>query len=182
MLAMRNWFLTALLGLGCFIGGSISVAGVDDSPLDEFMDEVKKELTESRSEAPIRPTAFPKSSINVSESPVHVNKNDEKQKRVAETVTVGAREFALKRSCEFMQVYRVSTNSGFTDTLSLLKYRASLLGAEYLTVLSHREGVNVVQQFLYPQYYFFNDSGTLNRQPIQTVMVVEMYDCGYSDD
>lgn len=182
MLSMRNRFLGALVCLSCFVGDSISIAGVDDSPLDEFMFEVKKELTESRAETPITQNGFPKPSINVSESPVKVKKNDEKQKRAAEKVTVGAREFALERNCEFMQVYKVSTNSDFTDTLSLVKYRASLLGAEYLTVLFHREGVSVIHQFLYPKYYFSNETGTQEAQPIQTVMVVEMYDCGHVDD
>lgn len=160
------------------------LGGVDPFPVDELMEMVDKEATTSEPRTPPSP---PRSAVNKTEQPTVVtdptepgrgSAGDRDPVSLPTEVKVGARHFALAEGCHFMQVYRVATDSDFTDTLALVKYRAGALGAEYVTVLFHREGGvhTLVQSFLDATYVL--RSGTAN-PVIRTVMAVEMYDCAH---
>jgi|GEM_PF-3594552 len=181
----------------CFVLTPLTaVGGVDPFPIDELMEMVDNETRTQTS--PAQGTV--RSSANRTEQPTRV----EPLKPLAEsvepdppapplteaskrelnpstkfaegTMTVGARGFAIDAGCVFMQVYRAATDSDFTATLNLVRYRASSMGAEYLTVLFHQEGVNSrLAESFFDSVYLLQ---THTVEPtIQTVMVVEMYDC-----
>lgn len=160
------------------------LGGVDPSPIDDLMEMVDEEAV---TDEPRTPPSPPRSAVNKTEQPTVVTDPTEPNQAAAAgqdqvalptEVKVGARQFALAEGCHFMQVYRVATDSDFTDTLALVKYRAGALGAEYVTVLFHREGGvhTLVQSFLDATYLL--RSGTAE-PVIRTVMAVEMYDCAH---
>ena len=119
----------------------------------------------------------PHRSVNKTEQPTIITAEEMIRGKQNTSVKVGAREFALARGCQFMKVYKVATNIDFTETLKLVKYRSSALGAEYITIIHHQEGGshNAVQGFFDATYLV--GSSTTQRPTIKTVMTVEMYDC-----
>ena len=119
----------------------------------------------------------PHRSVNKTEQPTIITAEEMIRGKQNTSVKVGAREFALARGCQFMKVYKVATNIDFTETLKLVKYRSSALGAEYITIIHHQEGGshNAVQGFFDATYLV--GSSTTQRPTIKTVMAVEMYDC-----
>ena len=119
----------------------------------------------------------PHSSVNKTEQPTIITAEEMTRGKQNTSIKVGAREFALARGCQFMKVYKVATNIDFTETLKLVKYRSSALGAEYITIIHHQEGGshNAVQGFFDATYLV--GSSTTQRPTIKTVMTVEMYDC-----
>lgn len=185
--------LFAALTISAWVGFTplTAISGVDSSPIDELMEIVEEEtsidVSTSSNHGSIR------SSANKTEQPTRVRppergSSSPGQSETSEgatkatakfpegTMTVGARGFAIEAGCVFMQVYRAATDSDFTATLELVQYRASSMGAEYLTVLFHQEGVNprLAENFFDSVYLL--QTRTVN-PTIQTVMVVEMYDC-----
>ena len=119
----------------------------------------------------------PHRSVNKTEQPTIITAEEMIRGKQNTSIKVGAREFALARGCQFMKVYKVATNIDFTETLKLVKYRSSALGAEYITIIHHQEGGshNAVQGFFDATYLV--GSSTTQRPTIKTVMTVEMYDC-----
>lgn len=197
-------FLARCIFSTCLVLAPVTAnSGVESFPISEFMDMVDEETHTKRSTLTNQSASTPavRSSANKTENPTKVespmmvpvepskvgtqtpqsSNNDQsapkKQRSFIEgTMTVGAREFALAAECEFMQVYRAATDADFSATLDLIRYRASSMGAEYLTIIFHQEGVSKsLAESFFDSVYLFQ---TGNIQPtIQTVMVAEMYDC-----
>lgn len=174
---MRQKLVTAVSLLWMSIS-SPGWGGVDDSPIDELMEKVQKESIPED-----KPVVLPneiRASANTTNEPTIVDESEhlETDKSTSE-VKVGARHFAIENGCEFMQVYRVATDSDFTETLQLIKYRSRLLGAEFLTISHHSEGNYYLNghNFFIPTY-LMRSYGRSEVPLIRTVMVAEMYDCG----
>ena len=183
-------FLAASIVAACSVLTPLAaVSGVDPSPIDELMEMVD---TETRTQtAPVQGAI--RSSANRTEEPTRVkplepdpsipsldetteHESSASVKYAEGTMTVGARGFAIDAGCVFMQVYRAATDSDFTATLDLVRYRASTMGAEYLTVLFHQEGVNSrLAESFFDSVYLLQTNTV--EPTIQIVMVVEMYDC-----
>jgi hypothetical protein len=51
------------------------------------------------------------------------------------SVIVGSQVYAAVNACHLIKRYRVITNDDFTGTMNLMKYRASLMGAKWITVI-----------------------------------------------
>ncbi len=189
--------LAIATGLACLVLTPVTaVGGVDPFPIDALMDMVDEE---TRAQTPTSPAdGAVRSSANRTEQPTRVTPRKPLSEPLREpptasstrsedatdadirfaegTMTVGARGFAIEAECVFMQVYRAATDSDFTATLDLVRDRASSMGAEYLTVLFHQEGVHSrLAASFFDAVYLLQ---THTAEPtIQTVMVVEMYDC-----
>jgi hypothetical protein len=203
---MRTQNLLAITLLAIF-SPLLAVAGTDPFPIDELLEMAVEEQspqlkaeTKAKAEAEVRANIQakakakaeaeaeiisqviplplpPHSSVNKTEQPTIITAEEMIRGKQNTSVKVGAREFALARGCQFMKVYKVATNIDFTETLKLVKYRSSALGAEYITIIHHQEGGshNAVQGFFDATYLV--GSSTTQRPTIKTVMTVEMYDC-----
>lgn len=57
----------------------------------------------------------------------------------SKSVIVGAYSYAMVNACQPIKRYRIRTNADFTGSMNLLKYRAALMGAKWVTVVNHQE-------------------------------------------
>lgn len=158
------------------------LAGADTFSIDDLMQMVEEE---SRIETSPKPeqeinaallSSPPRDSVNKTEQPTVVSEREIQNISDDKPLKVGAREFAISAGCAFMQIYRVATDTDFTKTLDLVKYRSSALGAEYLTIVYHQEGImhNLVEAFFNSTYLLTSET---SKPAIKTVMIAEMYDC-----
>ena len=96
----------------------------------------------------------------------------------SKSVIVGSQVYAMTNSCTLIKRYRVVTNSDFTGTLNLMKYRASLMGAKWLTIVSHREldrYENSTQ--LSNDQVIYRDGVDIGSSRYLSTVVADLYDC-----
>lgn len=96
----------------------------------------------------------------------------------SKSVIVGSQVYAIVNSCTLIKRYRVVTNSDFTGTLNLMKYRASLMGAKWLTVISHREldrYENSIQTT--SDEVIYRDGVDIGSSRYLSTIVADLYDC-----
>lgn len=96
----------------------------------------------------------------------------------SKSVIVGSQVYAIVNSCTLIKRYRVVTNSDFTGTLNLMKYRASLMGAKWLTVVSHREldrYENSIQTT--SDEVIYRDGVDIGSSRYLSTIVADLYDC-----
>jgi len=96
----------------------------------------------------------------------------------SKSVIVGSQVYAMTNSCTLIKRYRVVTNSDFTGTLNLMKYRASLMGAKWLTIVSHREldrFENSTQ--LSNDQVIYRDGVDIGSSRYLSTVVADLYDC-----
>lgn len=96
----------------------------------------------------------------------------------SKSVIVGSQIYALTNSCQLIKRYKVVTNSDFTGTLNLMKYRASLMGAKWLTIVSHREldrFENSIQ--LNNDQIIYRDGVDIGSARYLSTIVADLYDC-----
>jgi hypothetical protein len=96
----------------------------------------------------------------------------------SKSVIVGSQVYAMTNSCTLIKRYRVVTNSDFTGTLNLMKYRASLMGAKWLTIVSHREldrYENSIQ--LSNDQVIYRDGVDIGSSRYLSTIVADLYDC-----
>jgi hypothetical protein len=96
----------------------------------------------------------------------------------SKSVIVGSQVYAMTNACTLIKRYRVVTNSDFTGTLNLMKYRASLMGAKWLTIVSHREldrYENSIQ--LNNDQVVYRDGVDIGSARYLSTIVADLYDC-----
>ena len=55
------------------------------------------------------------------------------------SIIVGSYNYAMVNACQPIKRYRIRTTADFTGSMNLLKYRAALMGAKWITVVNHQE-------------------------------------------
>lgn len=96
----------------------------------------------------------------------------------SKSIIVGSQTYAITNSCQLIKRYRVVTNSDFTGTLNLMKYRASLMGAKWITIVSHRELdrlENAIQ--LDNDLIIYRDGVDMGSARYLSAIVADLYDC-----
>lgn len=96
----------------------------------------------------------------------------------SKSVIVGSQTYAMTNACQLIKRYRVITNSDFTGTLNLIKYRASLMGAKWMTIVSHREldrFENSIQ--LNNDQVIYRDDIDIGSSRYLSTIVADLYDC-----
>lgn len=94
------------------------------------------------------------------------------------SVIVGSQVYAVANACQLIKRYRVVTNTDFTGTLNLMKYRANLMGAKWITIVQHQE-VDRLENALHwsNQQVIFRDGVDLGSYRYLTTLVADLYDC-----
>jgi hypothetical protein len=96
----------------------------------------------------------------------------------SKSVIIGAQVFATLAGCQFMQRYRVTTNSDFTSSLNLLKYRSSMMGASRITIIQHNQMDNYRDALVSNGSEIIVKQGTtLRGSNVYTSLVGDLYDC-----
>lgn len=96
----------------------------------------------------------------------------------SKSVIVGSQVYAAANACQIIKRYRIVTNTDFTGSLNLMKYRASMMGAKWITVVSHREidrYENSIQ--LSNEQVIFRDGVDIGSARYLTTLVADLYDC-----
>lgn len=96
----------------------------------------------------------------------------------SKSIIVGSQTYAMTNSCQLIKRYRVVTNSDFTGSLNLMKYRASLMGAKWITIVSHREldrMENAIQ--LSNDQVIYRDGVDIGSARYLSAIVADLYDC-----
>ena len=96
----------------------------------------------------------------------------------SKSIIVGSQVYAMTNSCTLIKRYRVVTNADFTGTLNLMKYRASLMGAKWLTIVSHREldrYENSIQ--LSNDQVIYRDGVDIGSSRYLSTIIADLYDC-----
>jgi hypothetical protein len=96
----------------------------------------------------------------------------------SKSIIVGSQTYAITNSCQLIKRYRVVTNSDFTGSLNLMKYRASLMGAKWITIVSHREldrNENAIQ--LNNDQIIYRDGIDIGSARYLSAIVADLYDC-----
>jgi hypothetical protein len=96
----------------------------------------------------------------------------------SKSIIVGSQTYAITNSCQLIKRYRVVTNADFTSSLNLMKYRASLMGAKWITIVSHREldrYENAIQ--LNNDQIIYRDGVDIGSARYLSAIVADLYDC-----
>ncbi len=96
----------------------------------------------------------------------------------SKSIIVGSQTYAITNSCQLIKRYRVVTNADFTGSLNLMKYRASLMGAKWITIVSHREldrTENSIQ--LNNDQIIYRDGIDIGSARYLSALVADLYDC-----
>lgn len=94
------------------------------------------------------------------------------------SVIVGSQVYAMTNSCQLIKRYRVVTNSDFTGSLNLMKYRSALMGAKWITIVSHRELDRFENSWLTNNdEVIFRDGVDIGSARYITSLVADLYDC-----
>lgn len=96
----------------------------------------------------------------------------------SKSVIVGSQIYAAANGCQMIKRYRVITNADFTGTLNLMKYRASLMGAKWISIVSHRELDRYENaRHLANDQIIFQDGYDLGSARYLTTLDADLYDC-----
>lgn len=96
----------------------------------------------------------------------------------SKSVVIGAQVFATLAGCQYMQRYRVTTNSDFTSSLNLLKYRSNMMGASRITIVQHFQMDNYRDALVSNGSEIIVKQGTtLRGSNVYTTLVGDLYDC-----
>jgi hypothetical protein len=96
----------------------------------------------------------------------------------SKSVIVGSQVYAMTNACTLIKRYRVVTNSDFSGTLNLMKYRASLMGAKWLTIVSHRELDRYENSIhLSNDQIVYRDGVDIGSARYLSTIVADLYDC-----
>jgi hypothetical protein len=96
----------------------------------------------------------------------------------SKSVIVGSQVFASANGCQLIKRYRVVTNADFTGSLNLMKYRASLMGAKWITIVSHSEiDRHENARHLANEQIIYQDGYDLGSERYLTRIDADLYDC-----
>lgn len=96
----------------------------------------------------------------------------------SKSIIVGSQVYAAANACQIIKRYRVITNADFTGSLNLMKYRASLMGAKWITIVGHKE----IDRFensmvLNNDQIIFRDGVDIGSSRYLTTLIADLYDC-----
>lgn len=96
----------------------------------------------------------------------------------SKSVAVGSQVQASILGCSNMQQYRIRTNTDFTSTMNLFKYRASLMGSKRVVIVYHAE-VDASESIgeMNVSDVLIREGTTLLGSRIHTTLVGDLYDC-----
>lgn len=96
-------------------------------------------------------------------------------------VEMSSHLYATIAGCTSMQRYKLVTNADFTSSLNLFKYRSSLIGAERVVMVYHREHdtaeVSSLDRHFRGADIVFREGTVYSDIRYVTVMVGDLYDC-----
>ena len=96
----------------------------------------------------------------------------------SKSIIVGSQTYAITNSCQLIKRYRVVTNADFTSSLNLMKYRASLMGAKWITIVSHREVDRLENSIqLSNDQVIYRDGVDIGSARYLSAIVADLYDC-----
>jgi hypothetical protein len=96
----------------------------------------------------------------------------------SKSIIVGSQVYAAVNACQIIKRYRIVTNTDFTGSMNLMKYRAALMGAKWITIVAHREVdrmENSVQ--LNDEQIIFRDGVDIGSARYLTTLIADLYDC-----
>ena len=96
----------------------------------------------------------------------------------SKSVIVGSQVYALVNACQFIKRYRIITNADFTASMNMMKYRASLMGAKWITLVSHRE-IDRFENSVYinNEQIIYRDGVDIGSSRFLTTLIADLYDC-----
>ncbi len=96
----------------------------------------------------------------------------------SKSVIVGSAVYASVNSCQLIKRYRVRTNADFTASLNLMKYRAALMGAKWITIVQHSELDKFENAYqLENDKLILQDGTEIGSSRYLTSIVADLYDC-----
>ena len=122
-----------------------------------------------------------KSKESYKDTTVHSNINYVEEDLVAKQVAVGSKYYAESSKCKVLQRYKVRTNSDFTSSLNLLKYRAAMMGAQRIVIVHHSE-INSYENEYVSKEEKITKNPVPDEQYFYTTLIADLYDCTFSND
>lgn len=96
----------------------------------------------------------------------------------SKAIVVGSAFYAQLNSCRIIQRYQVRTNQDFVSSMNLLKNRASMMGAKWITIVKHTEIDRVENSFQSePDTVVLRDGTDLGSSRYFTAVTADLYDC-----
>lgn len=96
----------------------------------------------------------------------------------SKSVVVGSAFYAQINSCRIIQRYQVRTNQDFVSTMNLMKNRAHMMGAKWITVVHHSEIDRTESAYLAePDTLILRDGTDLGSSRYLTKLAADLYDC-----
>lgn len=96
----------------------------------------------------------------------------------SKSVIVGSAVYASVNSCQLIKRYRVRTNADFTASLNLMKYRAAMMGAKWITIVQHSELDKFENAYqLENDQLILQDGTEMGSARYLTSIVADLYDC-----
>ena len=96
----------------------------------------------------------------------------------SKSVVVGSAFYAQINSCRIIQRYQVRTNQDFVSTMNLMKNRAHMMGAKWITVVHHSEIDRTESAYLAePDTVILRDGTDLGSSRYLTKLAADLYDC-----
>jgi hypothetical protein len=119
-----------------------------------------------------------KSKESYKDTTVHSNINYVEEDLIAKKVVVGSKYYAESAKCKILQRYKVKTNSDFTSSLNLLKYRAAMMGAQRIVIVHHSE-INSYENENVSKNEKITKNPLPDEQYFYTTLIADLYDCTY---
>jgi len=96
----------------------------------------------------------------------------------SKSIVVGSSFYAQVNSCRIIQRYQVRTNQDFVSTMNLMKNRAYMMGAKWITVVHHSEIDRTESAYLAePDTVILRDGTDLGSSRYLTKLVADLFDC-----
>lgn len=96
----------------------------------------------------------------------------------SKAIVVGSAFYAQLNSCRIIQRYQVRTNQDFVSSMNLLKNRAALMGAKWITIVQHSEIDRTENSFQFePDTVILRDGTELGSSRYLTTLAADLYDC-----
>jgi hypothetical protein len=94
------------------------------------------------------------------------------------SIIVGSGITARMNGCTFMQRYRINTNADFTGSMNLIRYRSSLMGGRWLSIVHHGE-IDVLEgaSHIGENVVYLRDGTDLGSSRYLTTIVGDLFDC-----
>ena len=97
----------------------------------------------------------------------------------SKSVIMGSKRVAELAGCNMMQRYRIRTNVDFTASVNLYKYRAAMMGASRIAIITHQEvDANESKITVNDDDKIFLYAGTsMQGAKYHTTIIGDLYDC-----